>query len=159
MLIMACLLCTRAAAAAWHVPSPGPYQKESLTEKNVQGRSAGPEKGACGRLKRINAQSEEPTIGSVNSGCLASQGLVYVSCPPEASGSFLQRLSAPGWFLRVKAEEMARHQQAKSYPLPAAPKSQHGFVGIFCWECWSPQVCVVLDDPGSICALGGEHTS
>lgn len=74
-------LCTRAAAAACHVPSPGPYQKESLTEVNVQGQSAGPEKGACGRLRRINAQSEEPTIGSVDSTAWPARGLACASCP------------------------------------------------------------------------------
>lgn len=42
------------------------------------GQSAGPERGARGRLRRIKAQSQEPTIGS-GQHCLAGQGLVCAS--------------------------------------------------------------------------------
>lgn len=89
--VMACLLCTRAAAAAWHVPQPWSLSKGKSYRGECTGTARWPREGPCGRLRRIKAQSEEPTIGSVDSAAWpASQGLVCVSCSADASGFFLQ---------------------------------------------------------------------
>lgn len=129
-------LCTRAAAAAWHVPALVLIKRKDL-QRGMCRAERWPREGCLWEIKKDKRTIRRANNRKRGQQRLAGQGLACASCPAEASGSLLQ-LSALGWFFRVKAEEMSRHQQAKPpHPLLRVSLALKGFSA--CGR-WSPQV-------------------
>lgn len=68
VLFIACSLCVQGQQQEPGMPPALVLIKRKESYRGeCAGQSAGPERGARGRLRRIKAQSQEPTIGSVDS--------------------------------------------------------------------------------------------